>query len=228
MNRAQLITASLDDNFSLSRVPAQWLMKSEGMNPARRQQWCAGRALLAEALSVFSGCDNLPAMQISAQGKPYFADASLPHFSLSHSKHHLQLLLCPAGEDGGDVEQIRPRRRYLDVARAAFSDIECQWLVEQADPQTAFWQLWCLREAWLKQQGGSVWQMGRIRLEPGHQRFTAESSADCRLWFAADGNVMRALALPAGVSEVEEYKVDAASGGFLRQVSLPWARFSPS
>ncbi|AEX50875.1 4'-phosphopantetheinyl transferase [Rahnella aquatilis CIP 78.65 = ATCC 33071] len=226
MNRAQLITASLEDSFSFSRLPAEWLMKSEGMNPARRQQWCAGRALLAEALSVFSGCDNLPAMQISSQGKPYFADASLPHFSLSHSKHHLQLLLCPAGEGGGDVEQIRPRPRYPDVARAAFTDIECQWLVEQADPQTAFWQLWCLREAWLKQQGGSVWQMDRIRLDPGNHRFTAEPSADSRLWFAADGTVMRALALPAGVSDIEEYLFDAASGALLRQTPVVWTPFN--
>lgn len=228
MNVARVITASLDDNFSLSRLPAEWLEKSEGMNPARRQQWYAGRALLAEAMSVFNGCDNLPALQISAQGKPSFADASLPHFSLSHSKNHLQLLLCPAGESGGDVEQIRPRPRYLDVARAAFSDIECQWLVEQACPQTAFWQLWCLREAWLKQQGGSVWQMDRLRLDPGNQRFTSQSAAESRLWCAADESVMRALALPAGVSEVDEYRFDAASGGFIWQVSRHWTRFSLS
>ncbi len=50
MNVARVITASLDDNFSLSRLPAEWLEKSEGMNPARRQQWYAGRALLAEAM----------------------------------------------------------------------------------------------------------------------------------------------------------------------------------
>ena len=226
MNFARVITASLDDNFSLSRLPAEWLEKSEGMNPARRQQWYAGRALLAEAMSVFNGCDNLPVLQISAQGKPSFADASLPHFSLSHSKNHLQLLLCPAGESGGDVEQIRPRPRYLDVARAAFSDIECQWLVEQACPQTAFWQLWCLREAWLKQQGGSVWQMDRIRLDPAFRSFTSEPATDTQLWYLADGSEMRALALPAGVSELEEYAFNAASGDFVPLACRPWSQFS--
>ena len=153
MNTARLVTASLDDRFSLSRLPDDLIVQSEGMNSARRQQWLAGRALLAEAMFTFTGCEMLPAMQISPQGKPSFVDPSLPSFSLSHSKNCLQLVLCAAGETGCDVEQMRPRPRYLDIAQAAFSDTEFQWLLGQASPQTAFWQLWCLREAWLKQQG---------------------------------------------------------------------------
>lgn len=226
MNAAHLMTASLDDTFSLSRLSADMLAKSAGMTPARRQQWHAGRALLAEALSVFCGCEVLPELQHSAQGKPYFSDTSLPHFSLSHSKNHLQLLLCQAGDAGGDVEQMRPRRRYLDVAREAFSETEFQWLTEQAEPQTAFWQLWCLREAWLKQQGGSVWQMDRIHLDPKNHQFTSQPSTDSRLWFVADGSEMRALALPAGVSELEEYAFNAVSGDFIPLASRPWSQFS--
>jgi 4'-phosphopantetheinyl transferase len=226
MSSARLITASLDDNFSLSRLPAEMLAKSAAMTPGRRQQWRAGRVLLAEALSVFCGCDTLPELLISAQGKPFFADVSLPHFSLSHSKNHLQLLLCPAGEAGGDAEQMRPRVRYLDVAREAFSETEYQWLMEQAQPQTGFWQLWCLREAWLKQQGGSVWQMDRICLDPALKSFTSEPATNCRLWFLADGPLMRALALPAQVSELEEYAFNAASGDFIPQASRPWSSFS--
>lgn len=226
MNSARLITASLDDPFSLSRLSADMMAKSAAMNPARRQQWRAGRALLAEALSVFCGFETLPELQFSAQGKPFFADVSLPHFSLSHSKNHLQLLLCQAGEAGGDVEQMRPRRRYHDVAREAFSDTEFLWLMEQAEPQMAFWQLWCLREAWLKQQGGSVWQMDRIRLDPAFRSFTSEPATDTQLWYLADGSKMRALALPAGVSELEEYAFNAVSGDFIPLASRPWSQFS--
>ena len=69
MNTARLVTASLDDRFSLSRLPDDLIVQSEGMNSARRQQWLAGRALLAEAIFTFTGCEMLPAMQISPQGK---------------------------------------------------------------------------------------------------------------------------------------------------------------
>lgn len=226
MSTAYLVTARLDDPFSLSRLPADILTKSESMNPSRRRQWRAGRALLAEALFVFAGCEMLPLLHISAQGKPSFADASLPHFSLSHSMNCLQLVLCPAGEIGCDVEQMRARPRYLDVAREAFSQAEFQWMAAQPDPQTAFWQLWCLREAWLKQQGASVWQMDRICLAPDAGAFTSQPSTDSRLWCAAEGAIMRALALPAALSEPEELVFDAVSGTLVAQVSRRWSCYS--
>lgn len=225
MKAARLVTASLDDRFSLARLPADILARSESLSPARRQQWLAGRALLAEALFTFTGREMLPAMQISPQGKPSFVDASLPYFSLSHSKNYLQLVLCAAGETGCDVEQMRPRPRYLDVAQAAFSETEFQWMVEQATPQTAFWQLWCLREAWLKQQGGSVWQMDRIRLDPAAGKFTSQPDTDSRLWCGGKGAVMTAVAAPEGVMAPEEYGFDVGSGLLVSQTQRVWAQF---
>ncbi|QLK62284.1 4'-phosphopantetheinyl transferase superfamily protein [Enterobacteriaceae bacterium Kacie_13] len=225
MNTARLVTASLDDRFPLSRLPACLLVQSESMNPARRQQWRAGRALLAEALFVFAGCEMLPAMQISPQGKPSFVDPSLPYFSLSHSKNCLQLVLCAAGETGCDVEQMRPRLRYLDIARAAFSDTEFQWLLGHLDPQRAFWQLWCLREAWLKQRGGSVWQMDRIRLDPAAGLFTSQPDSDSRLWSGASGAVMTAVAVPGGTEAPEEYWFDVGSGLLISQARRVWTPF---
>lgn len=217
-NSARIITASLDDTFPLSRLPAELLAESENLHPARRQQWRAGRALLAEALFAFSGQEMLPEMKISARGKPSFTDPSLPRFSLSHSVNSLQLVLCAAGETGGDVEQIRPRARYLDVARQAFSETEFCWLTEQENPLNAFWQLWCLREAWLKQQAGSVWQMEQIRLDPAAGQFSPESATDSKLWWAAGETVMSAMALPACVTTCEEYIFDARNGSVIPQL----------
>ncbi|MFU2316166.1 4'-phosphopantetheinyl transferase superfamily protein [Rahnella sp. PCH160] len=222
INSARIITASLDDTFPLSRLPAELLAESENLHPARRQQWRAGRALLAEALFASSGQEMLPEMQISARGKPSFTDPSLPHFSLSHSVNSLQLVLCAAGEAGGDVEQIRPRARYLDVARQAFSETEFCWLTEQENPLNAFWQLWCLREAWLKQQAGSVWQMERIRLDPYAGQFSPESATDSKLWWAAGETVMSAMALPVSVTACEEYGFDARSGRIIQRVARQW------
>ena len=225
MTAARLVTASLDDRFSLSRLPDDLIVQSDSMNAARRQQWLAGRALLAEAMFTFTGCEMLPEMQISPQGKPSFFEPSLPYFSLSHSKNCLQLVLCTAGETGCDVEQMRPRPRYLDIARTAFSNTEFQWLLGQANPQTAFWQLWCLREAWLKQQGGSVWQMDRIQLDPAAGLFTSQPDSDSRLWCGADEAVMTAVAVPGGAGAPEEYRFDAGSGLLNLQTQRVWAQF---
>lgn len=226
MNVARLITASMNDNFSFSRISLEMLEKSAAITPIRRHQWLAGKALLAEALFVFCGCETLPELHISAQGKPFFANTSLPYFSLSHSENYLQLLLCPAGEVGGDVEKIRPRRRYLDVAREVFSDTEFQWLMEQTEPQIAFWQIWCLREAWLKQQGGSVWQMDRIYLDPGSQKFASHPPVDSRLWSATDEFSMRALALPTSILDLKEYAFNTVSSDFELQTSQLWSHFT--
>lgn len=225
MTSAYFVTAQLNDRFPLSRLPADLLARSESMNPARSQQWLAGRALLAQAMWAFKGCEMLPAMQISATGKPSFVDPSLPHFSLSHSKNCLQLVLCDAGQTGCDVEQMRPRPRYLAIAQAAFSAGEFRWMVEQTDSQTAFWQLWCLREAWLKQQGASVWQMDRLHLDPAARRFTSQPATGSRLWCGRRGTVMSAVAVPQGAGAPQEYRFEPTSGMLIFQRQRVWTSF---
>ena len=78
---------------------------------------------------------------------------------------------------------------------------------------------------WLKQQGGSVWQMDRIRLDPAAGLFTSQPDSDSRLWCGADEAVMTAVAVPGGAGAPEEYRFDAGSGLLNLQTQRVWAQF---
>lgn len=138
----------------------------------RRPRWLAGRILLSHLL----GKGPLPPLPLSLSGKPQparYADSAMPEmpaFSISHSGGHVAVLIGPdARPVGCDIEQICPRKGLMSIARHYFSTAEIKWLDGLGGSQAqaaAFWQLWTLREAILKQQGRSVWEMAAIELQP--------------------------------------------------------------
>ncbi len=192
----QLLTATIGDDLPLGRLPDDVLASSGQFTALRRRQFLTGRALLADAMFRQYGQWMLPAVTLSASGKPAFADATLPHFSLSHSAGLVVLALCEKGEIGCDVEAIRPRPSWPALAQALFSTDENQWLSEHHVPLEAFWTLWSLREAWLKQQGRSVWEMASVAINPLQLRFTATGVSGGQLWSANWQGHAVALALP--------------------------------
>ena len=94
----------------------------------------------------------------------------MPAFSLSHSGDYVAVLIGPdARPVGCDIEQLRPRKGLMPIARHYFSAEEVKLLEGLGDSEArvaAFWQLWTLREAILKQQGRSVWEMADVALQP--------------------------------------------------------------
>jgi len=195
----QLLTATIGDDLPLGRLSDDVLASSGQFTALRRRQFLTGRALLADAMFRQYGQWMLPAVTLSASGKPAFADATLPHFSLSHSAGLVVLALCEKGEIGCDVEVIRPRLSWPALAQALFSTDENQWLGEHPVPQEAFWTLWSLREAWLKQQGRSVWEMASIAISPQQQRYCAAPATPLQLWSARWQGHALALALPENI-----------------------------
>lgn len=195
----QLLMASTGDDLSLGRLPDDVLASSGQFAPLRRRQFLTGRALLADVMFTQHGHRTLPAITLSASGKPAFADATLPHFSLSHSAEQVVLALCEKGEVGCDVETIRPRPSWPGLAQALFSAAENQWLSEHHTPLEAFWTLWSLREAWLKQQGRSIWEMASIAINPEPQRDCAMPATPVQLWSARWQEYTVALALPENI-----------------------------
>lgn len=195
----QLLTATTADDLPLGRLPDDVLASSGQFAALRRRQFLTGRALLADAMFRQYGHRTLPAVTLSSSGKPAFADTTLPHFSLSHSAGLVVLALCEQGEIGCDVEAIRPRPSWPALAQALFSTVENQWLGEHHAPLEAFWILWSLREAWLKQQGRSVWEMASVAINPLQLRFTAAAVSEGQLWSANWQGHAVALALPETV-----------------------------
>lgn len=145
------------------RLPVE--IQQQAPTGPRRDTWLAGRVLLATATGP------LPLSEIiyGKNGKPAFRDAALPSFNLSHSGDHIALLVSDEGEVGCDIEVIRPRKNWPQLAQALFSDDERQALdtLPADDRLAAFWQIWTRKEAVLKQASGSVWQLASQQATEG-------------------------------------------------------------
>lgn len=160
----------------VSRLPATLLAQAEGFNQKRRQQFLAGRWLLAELLFNQTSCAKLPNIDTIDNGRPAFTGPNLPDFNISHSGEYIMVALTHGCRLGLDVEHIRPRNRLMKLAQYSFSDEEYQWLAAQPELQQIdrFWQLWTLRESILKLAAKGVWQMKQIRINPQHRWLSAD------------------------------------------------------
>jgi 4'-phosphopantetheinyl transferase len=123
-----------------------------------RNAWLAGRALLCHAISP------LPEIGYGEQGKPGFDDSHALWFNLSHSGDDIALLISDEGPVGCDIEAIRPRPLWRQIARATFtlSELTVIALEPEAHRLETFWRIWTRKEAMVKQRGGSAWQIIRF------------------------------------------------------------------
>ncbi|MRS16373.1 4'-phosphopantetheinyl transferase AcpT [Enterobacteriaceae bacterium RIT691] len=121
----------------------------------RRDAWIAGRALLCHAVSP------LPDIRYGDQGKPGFDDSHALWFNLSHSGDNIALLLSDVGPVGCDIEALRPRPQWQQLANATFTVNEHARIEREAEEHrlNAFWRIWTRKEAMVKQRGGSAWQI---------------------------------------------------------------------
>ncbi|AER34116.1 4'-phosphopantetheinyl transferase AcpT [Pantoea ananatis PA13] len=125
---------------------------------ARRAGWLAGRVMLASVISP------LPEIVVGQHGKPAFSTDVRLWFNLSHSGDDIALLLSDEGDVGCDIEVLRPRAGWRSLAENLFSAQEQAQIAAEAPEQqlAAFWRIWTLKEAIIKQRGASAWQMARV------------------------------------------------------------------
>lgn len=176
--QARLVLAPIDEYGSEAMAQAYlseaFLEQAPG-DPAPRAAWLAGRVLLSRLLNQ----GLLPPLPVAPSGKPLPVSPAMPAFSISHSCGFIAVLLGPDGQSVGcDIERLRPRKGLMDIARHYFSPPEVAHLEQCSarmagiakggvnEQTTAFWKSWTLREAILKQQERSVWDMADIRLWP--------------------------------------------------------------
>lgn len=108
----------------------------------------AGLALLAQLFRQETGRD-LPTIERTPQGKPFFSEESM-HFSISHTKHHI--FCCLSRENIGlDAEEIG---RAIDPL---LKDRFCS-PSEQARAKTHddLLRLWVLKESYAKFTGRGI------------------------------------------------------------------------
>jgi 4'-phosphopantetheinyl transferase len=123
---------------------------SPAARPLRRAQYLAGRALLRFALER---CTGLPAaahrLRVREGGKLECLDG--PSISVSHDGACIAVAVSSHGEIGIDLQRAQARRHTAEISRRHFSEAENAWL-DDADP-AAFYELWVLKEAYLKARG---------------------------------------------------------------------------
>lgn len=90
----------------------------------------------------------------SENGKPYFTDSSMPHFSLAHSCG-----ICAAAvadtEVGIDIELIKRTPRKQELAKRFFTADERRQL-EDANTDENFLLIWTQKESLVKLHGASL------------------------------------------------------------------------
>jgi len=105
------------------------------------------RPLLARAVRLAWGWEELPPMEVSRRGKPCFSTHPQNWFSLSHSGGIALCALSDAGPVGVDVELVRPHREGLPqyaLSPEELADFDGSW--------EDFARLWTVKESWCKRE----------------------------------------------------------------------------
>ena len=157
-------------------LPDTLVAQAASYSASRRATFLAGRALLAAVLAQQHHLSTLPPLVVGPHGRPAFADPELPDFNLSHSGDWLWLAFG-RGTLGLDVEQQRPRRNLDKLMAHVLSAEELCWVEAEADPLTAFYRLWTLREAVLKACGRGLGGLGQLTLSPALRQLHTQALA---------------------------------------------------
>lgn len=123
--------------------------------PEDQKRSVAGRWLLVRLLAEHCpGLSLPPRLTYGWQDKPLLADAPELGFNLSHSGQWAVCALC-AAPVGVDLQRERPLRRNLE---RRFAPVERELLeaLPEAERQPAFYDLWCLKEAFCKCTGDGL------------------------------------------------------------------------
>lgn len=125
-------------------------------NPAARERFVAGRALIRHCLSHYLTIapENIH-IETSGDGKPYQEHDCQLGFNLSHTGNQFALAISRTGNVGIDIERHKPRKQLFLIAQAMLTETEQCWFNQLAPTEqtAAFYRLWSLKEAILKADG---------------------------------------------------------------------------
>lgn len=103
-------------------------------------------------------------------GRPQFPSSELD-FNISHSSDWVAVILH-SGQNGEksavgiDIESPSKVRPYLALLEHFASTEEIHWFQQQTNPTSAFYRIWCLREAVLKSQGVGIAKLSEVTHQP--------------------------------------------------------------
>jgi len=121
------------------------------------------KLLSAEARRMLSLLEGSPIeendLAREALGRPFFSGGG-PDFSIAHSGALAAVSHARGGRTGCDIEMIRPRPGAREIAKDFFSAAEQNYLFSGGGfDEARFYQIWTLKECFLKLRGLSVFDM---------------------------------------------------------------------
>ena len=140
------------------------LLSSNGSLPKARSG-----ILSAEGRRILSLLEGRPLTENDItkekDGRPFFPDHRAD-FNISHSGNMVAVSFVNAENIrvGCDVQIVRPRVRMREIAEEFFSAAERDYIFSDKGEQngeTRFFQIWALKESFLKLRGLSVFDMNR-------------------------------------------------------------------
>lgn len=127
----------------------------------------------AEGRRVLGLLDRCAPLDREIGGRPYFTDHHAD-FSISHSRHMVavawlaaETIPAPGGvplRTGCDIQYADPRKSHAEMSRRFFSPAEQDYIAAArtgAEQIRRFYQLWVLKEGWIKLRGLSVFEMAK-------------------------------------------------------------------
>jgi hypothetical protein len=99
-------------------------------------------------------------IMLEEKGRPYFPDGK-EDFNVSHSGT-LTAVSLASGERvrvGCDVELVKPRAGTIRIAEEFFTAQERDYVITAKKSQSAFFEVWTLKECYLKLKGLTVFEM---------------------------------------------------------------------
>ena len=150
--------SALEESTFLSTLPASRRTQIARRPYADRIAAAAAAHLLRYALADTGDAAYADA-PIVWDGKPHFADSAIPvRFNLSHTVDKERgifaaaVMLSSCGEVGVDIEFLHDLHNRDALMRRLFTDAEREYVLS-SDGESAFFEIWCAKEAYLKWTG---------------------------------------------------------------------------
>ncbi|QHI70308.1 4'-phosphopantetheinyl transferase family protein [Tichowtungia aerotolerans] len=128
------------------------------INAADQERYILCRGMLRRTLSEMLSRD--PAAIVfnrNALGKPYLPNREL-EFNVSHSRDRLLIAIAADRAVGVDIEFRRDGVPMTAIAKRWFAPAEKEFFQGLEDPQTGFFDIWALKEAYVKARGEGIFR----------------------------------------------------------------------
>lgn len=116
--------------------------------------------LLSFALKRDFGISELPEINVTEHGKPYFAGRLDIRFNLSHSGEYVACVISSECDVGVDIQLVRRcdmRSAKRVFSKAVYAELE---RAGESERNERFTELWVLHESSVKLPGGTVFDTG--------------------------------------------------------------------